>query len=46
MDTLIKLKREREPLYIKYSDVRVKNNGHFGRALEKMLEVWNENSCY
>ena len=41
-----KLKQEREPLYRKYSDATVENNGHFKTALEKLLEVWNENTCY
>ena len=41
-----KLKQEREPLYIKYSDATVENNGHFNTALEKLQEVWNENTGY
>ncbi|MBR6777318.1 MAG: shikimate kinase, partial [Clostridia bacterium] len=44
--TIKKLKQEREPLYKKYSDAVVENNGHFNTALEKLLEVWNENTGY
>lgn len=41
-----KLKQEREHLYIKYSDVTVENNGYFKNTIDKLLEVWNENTCY
>ncbi len=41
-----KLKQEREPLYKKYSDVTVENNGYFHNTMEKLLEVWNENTHY
>ena len=36
---------ERFPLYEKYSDAAVENNGYFGYALDDLLEVWNENTC-
>ncbi|MBE6878170.1 MAG: AAA family ATPase [Ruminococcaceae bacterium] len=41
-----KLKQEREHLYKKYSDVTVENNGYFHNTMEKLLEVWNENTHY
>jgi len=41
-----KLKQEREHLYIKYSDATVENNGYFKNTIDKLLEVWNENTCY
>lgn len=41
-----KLWQEREHLYIKYSDVTVENNGYFKNTIDKLLEVWNENTCY
>lgn len=45
-EAIIKLKKEREHLYEKYSDIKVENNSHFKFALEKLLEVWNENTGY
>lgn len=39
-----KLAAERMPLYEKYSDFSVENNGYFGYAFEKALEVCNENT--
>ena len=46
IEKIKKLKQEREHLYKKYSDIKVENNSHFKFALEKLLEVWNENTCY
>ncbi|MBR2027467.1 MAG: shikimate 5-dehydrogenase [Oscillospiraceae bacterium] len=37
---------ERFPLYEKYSDATVENNGYFGYALDNLLEVWNEDTGY
>ena len=41
---LKKMAEERFPLYEKYSDAMVKNNGYFGYALDRLTEVWNENT--
>ena len=41
---LYKMAEERLPLYEKYSDVTVGNNGYFGYALDKLVEVCNENT--
>ena len=41
---LYKMEQERTPLYEKYSDISVENNSYFGKALDKILEVCNENS--
>ena len=43
---LKKMAEERFPLYEKYSDAEVENNSYFGYALDKLLEVWNENTGY
>lgn len=40
------LARERLPLYEKYSDAVVENDGYFGTALDRLAEVCNENSGY
>jgi len=36
--------KQRFPLYEKYSDFTVENNGYFGYALDKLMEVCNENT--
>ncbi|MBE6887173.1 MAG: shikimate 5-dehydrogenase [Ruminococcaceae bacterium] len=43
---LYKMAEERFPLYEKYSDATVENNGYFGYALERLMEVCNENLGY
>lgn len=43
---LVKMAKEREPLYEKYSDTFVYNNGHFKSVLERLKEVVYENSRY
>ena len=43
---LYKMAEERLPLYEKYSDAVVENNSYFGTALEKLVEVCNENTGY
>ena len=35
---------ERFPLYEKYSDLTVENNGYFGYTVDRLTEVWNENT--
>ena len=41
---LVDMAKERMPLYEKYSDAAVDNNGYFGAALEKLAEVCNEDT--
>ncbi|MBQ6929091.1 MAG: shikimate 5-dehydrogenase [Oscillospiraceae bacterium] len=41
---LKQMEAERLPLYEKYSDATVENNGYFGYALDSLAEVWNENT--
>jgi hypothetical protein len=36
--------QERIPLYEKYSDATVENNAYFGTALDKLVEVCNEDT--
>lgn len=43
-DTLLHMEQEREPFYIKYSDACVENNHHLEDTLDKLMEVWNENT--
>ena len=43
---LYKMAEERIPLYEKYSHAVVANNAYFGTALEKLVEVCNENTGY
>ena len=43
MNTLYKMYEERHPLYIKYSDITIKNKGSFVSVLYKLVEVVNEN---
>ena len=43
---LKRMAAERFPLYEKYSEATVENNGYFGYALDNLLEVWNENTGY
>lgn len=45
-NTLLKMFEEREPLYIKYSDTSVSNNGYFKFTLKNLKEVIYENSRY
>ena len=45
-NTLLNMFKEREPLYIKYSDASVSNNGYFKITLNNLKEVVYENSCY
>ena len=45
-NTLLKMFEEREPLYIKYSDTSVSNNGYFKYTLKNLKEVIYENSRY
>ena len=42
-DALYKMANERDPLYIKYSDISVDNKGNFSVTLNKLVEVVNEN---
>ena len=42
-DALKKLFEEREPLYLKYCDTFIENNGSFPYALKLLLEVCHEN---
>lgn len=44
-NTLLKMFKERDPLYIKYSDVSISNNGYFKNTLNKLKEVVYENTC-
>ena len=39
---LREMAQQRIPLYEKYSDITVENNGYFGYAMDKLLEVCNE----
>lgn len=41
---LRKMAKEREPLYLKYSDYSIYNNGNFTTALNRLKEVVYENS--
>lgn len=43
---LREIEMQRLPLYEKYSDAAVENNGYFENALNKILEVCSENTCY
>ena len=43
MDALHKMYEERHPLYMKYSDLQIKNKGRFYRVLDKLVEVIHEN---
>ena len=43
-DAVIKLYRQREPIYNKFSDFFVENNGTIEETLNRILEVLNENS--
>ena len=45
-NALLKMFEEREPLYIKYSDTSVSNNGYFKFTLKNLKEVIYENSRY
>lgn len=45
-NALLKMFEEREPLYIKYSDAAVSNNGYFKHTLKNLKEVVYENSRY
>lgn len=45
-EAIKKMAEERFPLYEKYSDVTVENNGYFGYALDRLVEVCNENTHY
>ncbi len=45
-DALLNMFEEREPLYIKYSDASVSNNGYFKFTLKNLKEVVYENSRY
>lgn len=40
---LFKMAKEREPLYIKYSDITIKNRGNFKNALDELVEACHEN---
>ena len=41
---LYRMAEERCPLYEKYSDATVENNAYFGTALDKLVEVCNEDT--
>ena len=43
-ETLCKMEKEREPYYIKYSDVCIENNHSIENTINKIVEVWNENT--
>ena len=43
-ETLCKMEKEREPYYIKYSDVCIENNHSIENTINKLVEVWNENT--
>lgn len=45
-NALLNMFEEREPLYLKYSDASVSNNGYFKITLENLKEVVYENSRY
>lgn len=45
-NTLLNMFEEREPLYLKYSDVSISNNGYFKHTLKNLKEVVYENSRY
>lgn len=45
-NALLKMFEEREPLYIKYSDTSISNNGYFKYTLKNLKEVIYENSRY
>ena len=38
------MEKEREPYYIKYSDVCNENNHSIENTINKLVEVWNENT--
>ena len=46
MDALYRMKEERDPLYRKYSQVAVDNNGDIEDTLKNIQELWNENTGY
>ena len=39
------LAKQRLPLYEKYSDVSIENNGYFGYAVDRLVEVCSEDTC-